>query len=44
MNKQKLKEYTWIKKNIDHLEIELLSLESRATKVTPHISDEPKPY
>lgn len=41
MNKQKLKEYTWIKKNIDHLEIELLSLESRATKVTPHISDEP---
>lgn len=41
MNKQKLKDYIWIKKNIDHLEIELLKLESRATKVTPVLSDEP---
>ena len=38
MNRQRLKDYLWIKNNIENMELEILNLEARATTVTPNFS------
>lgn len=41
MTKKELREYIWMKKNIDVLEERLLEMETAAVKITQHYSSEP---
>ncbi|SET55905.1 RNA polymerase sigma factor, sigma-70 family [Natronincola peptidivorans] len=42
MTKKDLQEYYWLQRNIQKLEDKLLELETKATKITTYITDEPK--
>lgn len=42
MTKHELQQYRWIQKNISRLEERLLELETEATRITTHLTKEPK--
>ena len=42
MTKEELQEYHWLMQNVDRLEEQLFELETKATRMTSRISDEPR--
>lgn len=42
MTKHELQEYHWLMRNISHLEDRLFELETKATRMTSRVSDEPR--